>query len=201
MVKELELIGASIENVAEMNDDGITNSPVEENMAHMIGEHNLDTRIFIRFYVGVLELGFARRTFELGLGFTGSWNVMIGGQAKYWELQMAHQLFFEMPKRNVMSWNSMIAAFSQSGRLNGVISLYEWVRERTIASGTAMTMAYARHGRIYEAMTFFEQIPKPNVVTWNAMLAGYAQEEACEILRRMHMRNVISWAAIISGCT
>ncbi|XXG70431.1 hypothetical protein AAC387_Pa06g3196 [Persea americana] len=85
---------------------------------------------------------------------------------------MAHQLFFEMPERNVMSWNSMIAAFSQSGRLNGVISLYEWVREHTIASGTAMTTAYARHGRIHEAMTFFEQIPKPNVVTWNAMLAG-----------------------------
>ncbi|RWR85190.1 hypothetical protein CKAN_01404300 [Cinnamomum micranthum f. kanehirae] len=167
--KELELIGASIEDVAEMNGGSITNSPVEENMVQTIGEHNLDTRIFIRFYVGVLELGVARRMFELGLGFAGSWNVMIGGQAKYWELQMAHQLFFEMPERNVTSWNSMIAAFSQSGRLNCAISLYEWVHEHTIASGIAMTTAYARHGRIHEAMIFFERIPKPKAMWSHGM--------------------------------
>ena len=89
-VKELKLVGASMEDVAEMNGQALS---------------------FDSMW-GALELGHARRMFELGLGFAGSWNVVIGGQVKYEELQMVHQLFNEMPERKVTSWDSLIPAFS-----------------------------------------------------------------------------------------
>ncbi|RWR86236.1 pentatricopeptide repeat-containing protein, chloroplastic-like protein [Cinnamomum micranthum f. kanehirae] len=109
-VKELELVGASIKDVSEMNGQALS----------------------FDCMWGVLELGHARRMFKLGLGFAGSWNVMIGGQVKYGELQIVHQLFNEMPDRKVTSWDSLIPVFSESGQLNYVIVLYERVREHTV---------------------------------------------------------------------
>lgn len=86
-----------------MNSGGITTCSVKGNVAHTISEQNLDTSIVIQFDMGVHELGCACGTFKPGLGFVRSWNVMIGGHVKYEELQMAHQLFYEMPDRNVTS--------------------------------------------------------------------------------------------------
>ncbi|KAJ8633190.1 hypothetical protein MRB53_026526 [Persea americana] len=95
-VKELKLVGASMEDVAEMNGQALS---------------------FDSMW-GALELGHARRMFELGLGFAGSWNV--SGQ-----LNDVIALYERVREHTTASRIARMMAYARHGRIHEARTLFK----------------------------------------------------------------------------
>lgn len=60
-----------------------------------------------------------------------SWNIMLGGYLKLGELQIAQNLFDNMPERNVVSWSIMINWHVQNSHFKESWRLFrEMLREK-----------------------------------------------------------------------
>ncbi|XP_077220001.1 pentatricopeptide repeat-containing protein At3g62890-like isoform X2 [Tasmannia lanceolata] len=53
-----------------------------------------------------------------------AWSSMVSGYAKSGEIEIARQLFDEMPERDIVSWTAMMSAYSQSGHYNEALKLF-----------------------------------------------------------------------------
>ncbi|KAL6579746.1 Pentatricopeptide repeat-containing protein, mitochondrial [Orobanche minor] len=137
---------------------------------------------------------------------TVTWNSMLSGYVKCWEIAKARSLFDEMPEKDVVSWNLMISGyvscrgrrFVEEGR-----HLFDRMPERDFISWNTMISGYAKNGRMDDALRLFESMPEKNVVTWNAMITGFLNnggvKRACELFKRMPRRDAASLSALVSG--
>ncbi|XXG46704.1 hypothetical protein AAC387_Pa02g1480 [Persea americana] len=167
----------------------------------------------IQFYVGVRELGSARRAFELSRGFAGSWNVMIDGCAKLGEIEMARQLFDEMPQRTLFAWTALITGYVHLGRFAEALALFQNMQregfrpdERTLAS---VLPSVSRLGALSLGKwvhSYAENLGmEMNVFLGSALVDMYSKcgsiDSAIGVFSRIGplKRNVVLWNAMIGG--
>ncbi|XP_024020752.1 pentatricopeptide repeat-containing protein At5g48910 [Morus notabilis] len=122
---------------------------------------------------------------------------------------IAHEMFDEMPVRDVVSWNTLVAGYCLSGRVGDAQVVFDGMVERNLVSWSTMVSGYAKAGHLEEARRLFDEMPERNVGSWNAMIAGYAQNmkyaEAIELFRRMQgveglVPNEITLVSVLSAC-
>eukprot|EP01018_Ginkgo_biloba_P005740 Gb_18207 [translate_table: standard] len=132
-----------------------------------------------------------------------SWSKMITSHAKSGRIDIARQVFNDMPERNVVSWTAMIAGYVQNSRIEDARQLFDVMPERNVVSWTTMIAGYTQSGRVEDAYQLFEEMPERDVVSWNAMIAGYVQngriDDGHRLFDRMPHRDVVSWNTMISG--
>ncbi|XP_058097322.1 pentatricopeptide repeat-containing protein At3g29230-like [Magnolia sinica] len=121
------------------------------------------------------------------------------------ELDLACQVFDEMPVKDVVSWNSMINAYMNKGDMASAIGLFETMPERNVVSWNSVIAGLSKVGDMKSAQSVFERMPMRNTVSWNAMITGYARRgelvTARSIFNWMPDKDVVSWTAMISGYT
>eukprot|EP01018_Ginkgo_biloba_P011802 Gb_29543 [translate_table: standard] len=126
-------------------------------------------------------------------------------------LEIAHQLFDKMSKRNVVSWNAMIAGYAQNGHANEALTLFTQMQLADMKPdlATILSVVHAcahlaalRQGKWihgYIIASGFES----DVSVGNSLIAMYAKcgsvNVACRIFNEMHRRDVVSWNAMIVG--
>ncbi|OVA18008.1 Pentatricopeptide repeat [Macleaya cordata] len=149
----------------------------------------------------VFKLGFASDHFVR--------NAIMDMYAKYGPINLARQLFDEMPDRKIADWNSMISGYWKWGYQEEASRLFESMPEKNVISWTAMVTGYSKSGDLENARKVFDEMPDKSVVSWNAMLSGYAQndfvEEGLKLFEKMmdscdFKPDETTWVTIISSC-
>ncbi|RWR84439.1 Pentatricopeptide repeat [Cinnamomum micranthum f. kanehirae] len=97
--------------------------------------------------------------------YVGNSLILFHGQFGY--LDVVHQLFEDMPERNIVTWTGVISAFIQNDRFEDGAELFRAMR---IA---ALLDVYAKCGHANFARQHFDELPWRNLVSWNAMISGY----------------------------
>ncbi|CDY48066.1 BnaA06g33620D [Brassica napus] len=91
-------------------------------------------------------------------------NVLINMYVKFNLLTDAHNVFDEMPLRNVVSWTTMISAYSKSKQQQKALELLD-------------------------ALSVFDEMVTGDAIVWNSIIGGFAQnsksDEALKLFKRM----------------
>ncbi|KAL3833482.1 hypothetical protein ACJIZ3_008218 [Penstemon smallii] len=153
----------------------------------------------------------ARKQFdEMGFKDLPTWNSLIAGYAKHWDLENALQVFLDMPIRNLVSWTAVISGYSQNGKYREALEMYlEMEREGTVRPNE-VTIAcvlpacanlgafefgqrietYARvngyskslfvRNAVLELYATCGAIDKAMLLSWNTMIMGLAVHGRCD---------------------
>ncbi|XVE76961.1 hypothetical protein DITRI_Ditri13aG0022900 [Diplodiscus trichospermus] len=109
-----------------------------------------------------------------------TWNCMISGFAQLENgMDLALELFEEMPARDLISWNSMINGFVKCGNIEDAQALFNKMPKRDVVSWANMIDGYAKVGKIDLARRLFDELLERDIVVCNAMMAGYVQNGYC----------------------
>ncbi|CAA7034479.1 unnamed protein product [Microthlaspi erraticum] len=134
--------------------------------------------------------------------------------AKCGDIDMAIQVFDEMPERDVVSWNAMISGFSLHCCLNDVVGLVLDMRVRDGLSPNFSTIvgmfpALGRAGALREGKSFHGYCTRMgfsfsnDLVFKTGMLDVYAKSKCIVYARRVFdsvsMKNEVTWSAMIGG--
>ncbi|CAL4945962.1 unnamed protein product [Urochloa decumbens] len=143
----------------------------------------------ISFYGRVRDCHSGRKVFDEASGVSRdlvSWNSMVAGYVGCGEMELAQELFDEMPERDAFSWATMIDGYGkQAGGVDRARVLFDQMPGRDLVCWNSMIDGYARHGRIDEARALFEEMPERNVISWSVLIDGYVTcGEATEALEQ-----------------
>ncbi|TKY64114.1 Pentatricopeptide repeat-containing protein [Spatholobus suberectus] len=110
--------------------------------------------------------------------------------AKVGTLELARQLFDEMPVRGVPTWNAMMAGCARFGDIEGALELFKFMPSRNVVSWTTMISGYSQNKQYGEALGLFlrmeqEKDVMPNEVTLASILPACANLGALEIGQRV----------------
>ncbi|KAJ8625497.1 hypothetical protein MRB53_034027 [Persea americana] len=117
----------------------------------------------------------------------------------------AHQVFEEMPERNVITCNAMIGGYLRNGDMGSALVLFESMSERTSVTWAEMIDGFARSGDTVVARRLFDQAPPAmrNLVIWTVMVDGYASngemDAARQVFEAMPDRNFFAWSSMVAG--
>ncbi|XP_052171314.1 putative pentatricopeptide repeat-containing protein At3g25060, mitochondrial [Diospyros lotus] len=132
--------------------------------------------------------------------------------AKCGKMDEAMGVFNKMPRRDLVSWTTMIKGFAQSGHACEAISIYRSMQKEgmegdgIVMLGLIQACANLRdrnlglsvHGHLIR-----RDLPM-DVVVQTSLVDMYAKTGdlclASRVFKKMDLRNVISWSAMISGC-
>ncbi|KAL2336236.1 hypothetical protein Fmac_010682 [Flemingia macrophylla] len=138
--------------------------------------------------------------------------------AKVGTLDLARQLFDEMPVRGVPTWNAMMAGCARFGHMEGALELFRLMPSRNVVSWTTMISGYSQNKHILPACAnhgaleigkrveayarrngFFK-----NLYVSNAVLEMYAKcgkvDAAWRVFNEIgSLRNLCSWNSMIMG--
>ncbi|KAK4739511.1 hypothetical protein R3W88_003208 [Solanum pinnatisectum] len=136
-------------------------------------------------------------------------NAIMDMYGKFGPLEIARELFDEIPERAVADWNAMISGCWNWGNEVEARSLFDLMPEKNVVTWTAMVTGYSRRKDLENARKYFDQMPERSVVSWNAMLSGYAQngcaEEVIRLFNEMMSCGVCpdetTWVTVISLCS
>ncbi|CAM0884318.1 unnamed protein product [Alopecurus aequalis] len=155
----------------------------------------LDRDLFTRnalvsFYCRIGDCRSGRKVFDDGEPDLVSWNSMVAGYVSCGEVELAQELFDEMPHRDAFSWATMIDGYGkQSGGVDRARELFDQMPDRDLVCWNSMIDGYARQGRMDEARALFDEMPERNVISWSIVVDGYVRSgepsEALELFRRM----------------
>lgn len=123
----------------------------------------------------------------------------------------ARQLFDNMQSRDLVSWTVMIGAFAECRNADEALVLFDrMVDEGVLPDKVAMATvvnACAKLGAMHKARLVHDYICRNkfslDVILGTAMIDMYAKcgcvDSAREIFDRMHVKNVITWSAMIAA--
>ncbi|KAH0455451.1 hypothetical protein IEQ34_015483 [Dendrobium chrysotoxum] len=127
--------------------------------------------------------------------------------------ESAHQVFEEMPVRNVVTWNSVINGFALNGRPNEALTLFQQVLDEEnevkpdgftmvsllTACAELGALALGRRVHLYIIKSGLYQ----NSHIGNALIDLYSKSgvavDACKVFDEMPDRTVVSWTSLIVG--
>jgi pentatricopeptide repeat protein len=138
-------------------------------------------------------------------------NALVNMYAKCGSIEIAHQLFVKLSKRDVISWNSMIASYTQNGRAREALTVFHQMRlgdtkpdSVTMVSvlPACANLAALQQGKWIHAF-IFRSGHESHVSVQNALIDMYSKcgsiEAACNVFDKMSQRDVVSWNAMIAG--
>ncbi|GKV28598.1 hypothetical protein SLEP1_g37621 [Rubroshorea leprosula] len=125
-------------------------------------------------------------------------NYMLNVYVKCGDLVNAHQLFDEMPRRNVVTWSAIIAGFVQQGFHNEALALFcRMVRDGMVKPneftlvmhaqlvksghgdencvGNSLVDMYMKNQRLADGFRAFQEMPQRDVSSWTQMAVGCLQ--------------------------
>eukprot|EP01018_Ginkgo_biloba_P000673 Gb_14133 [translate_table: standard] len=140
-------------------------------------------------------------------------NSLVTMYAKCGSIENAGRVFEKMVSRNVVSWNAMIAGYAQNERGEEAIAVFCRMRRAGVkpsqASLASVLRAFAEPAALKQGKELHAHIIKTgfelDVVVGSALLDMYAKcasmVDAFKVFDSMPERNVVSWTAMIAGCT
>ncbi|KAK3419529.1 hypothetical protein EUGRSUZ_G00084, partial [Eucalyptus grandis] len=167
----------------------------------------------IHLYCACSAMGAAERLFDElpGCRDVVTWNSMVAGFARGGQIDVAKQLFDEMPKRDVISWTALISGYVQNGQLERGLECFMDMRECglmpneailvTVLSASAQ-LGLLEHGRFVHSVINSLNLPI-TVSLGTALVDMYAKCGSIELSRlvfnEMLRKNIWSWNAMICG--
>nr|AYM00705.1 pentatricopeptide repeat protein [Salvia miltiorrhiza] len=136
-------------------------------------------------------------------------NNAINAHAKRGDLHVAHQLFAEMPHRNIYSWTILISGYAQRGKMEHCFRLFSQMlshhRPNEFAYASLLSVCDHCHGLQVHGLAF-----KTGFDAWiyvaNALIALYwknircsAGVEAWRVFEGMNFRNLVTYNSMIKG--
>lgn len=136
---------------------------------------------------------------------------LIASYARTGDIDLAHNLFENLPKRGIDSWNALLIGYSRGNDPLEVINLYKKMSsERIKPDSSTFTMAI-------KACTSLLDLKSGEEIWKNAVECGYGNDifvgssalnlyakcgkmdEAMSVFDRMSKRDVVSWSTMITG--
>ncbi|KAJ8529704.1 hypothetical protein K7X08_036539 [Anisodus acutangulus] len=144
-------------------------------------------------------------------------NALIDMYGKFGPLEIARELFDEIPERAVADWNAMISGYWNWGNEVEARGLFDLMDEKSVVTWTAMVTGYSRKkdlenarkvGDLASARELFYTMSEKNVISWNSIIAGYAQngqsKVAIDLFKDMIAKDVlpdeVTMVSVISAC-
>ncbi|XP_031478657.1 pentatricopeptide repeat-containing protein At1g08070, chloroplastic-like [Nymphaea colorata] len=150
-------------------------------------------RSLVRMYVDFGEIVDAMKVFVRCSGSVGvvPWNDMIRGCCRAGEMDVARQLFDEMPQRNSVSWTVLINGYVKNGDMRRARRLFDEMPEKDGFAWNSMIRGYTQCGQVEEGRELFDEMPQKDVVSWTTMISGYSQncmfKEALDLFHEMQV--------------
>ena len=176
--------------------------------------HDFIQATIINFYSACGRTRLARLQFEIGIkDHIASWNALIAGYIKNRMIDLARQLFDEMPERDVFSWSAMISGYTQNEQPDVALELFHEMiasgiqaNEITMVSvlSAIASLGTLREGRWAHEYIYSSSIPLNDNVS-AALIDMYAKcgsiSTALEIFHQIcgRVSTVSPWNAIICG--
>jgi len=141
-----------------------------------------------------------------------SWTTLIAGYLRNGYVGEALELFQTIPHRTVFSWTAMISGYVQNGHGDEALEFFRQMQLTGVKPNsntfTSVLPACANLAALKQGMEIHAQVTKSellqsDVFVENALVDMYGKcgsiENACNVFRKMHQRNVISWTVMIAG--
>lgn len=141
-------------------------------------------------------------------------NALIDMFAKCGGIDIALNIFNEMPQKNVITWTSMITAFAMHGDGKSALGLFEQMKNQGVEPNevTFVNLLYAccHAGLVHEGRMLFRSMvqqhriePKHEHYGCMVDLLGRAKlmQEAVDFIESMHLEpNVAIWGSLLASC-
>ncbi|XP_059063472.1 pentatricopeptide repeat-containing protein At5g39350 [Cryptomeria japonica] len=150
-----------------------------------------------------------RNGFESDL-FVG--NALIFMYSKCGCVEIARQLFDNMPERDVISWNTTIAAYAQNGFASEALTLFHQmiigdVKPDPVSTVSALqacaSLEALREGKGIHNLIIKNRFELVDVSVGNSLIALYSKcgmiDIAFKVFDKMKKRNLVSWNSLIAG--
>lgn len=135
-------------------------------------------------------------------------NNVINMHAKRGDLHLAHQVFAQMPHRNIVSWTVLISGYAQRGKLDQCFRLFSQMlthqRPNDFTYASLLSVCDRRHGLQVHGLA-----SKTGFDAWvyvaNALIAFYGRNscsagvEAWRVFQEMNFRNLVTYNSMIKG--
>lgn len=133
--------------------------------------------------------------------------------AKCGKIIDSRKVFDLMGKRNTVTWTSIIAGYAQNGMGQEAITLFRLMRTRKVLSNSLTIVSILSACGSVEALQTGKEIhaqviknsASSNIHIGSTLIWFYCKCKsyfyASNVLQTMPARDVVSWTAIISGCT
>lgn len=137
-------------------------------------------------------------------------NHLINMYAKCGDLECAHQLFDEMPDRNLVSWTALISGYAQQGQAYECFRLFSDMlvhcRPNEFAFTSVLTCCDYEHGKQVHALALKIGLGA-SIYVGNALISMYSRcgsdggsiDEAWTVFENLEFRNLVSWNSMIAG--
>ncbi|CAN6450782.1 unnamed protein product [Victoria cruziana] len=150
-------------------------------------------RSLVRMYVELGEIVDAMKVFVRCSDSAGvvPWNDMVRGCCRASEMDVARQLFDEMPQRNSISWTVLIDGYVKNGETGRARQLFDQMPEKDSFAWNSMFWGYMQCGQVEAGRELFDEMPQKDVVSWTTMISGYSQncmfKEALDLFHEMQV--------------
>ncbi|KAH7289532.1 hypothetical protein KP509_30G007900 [Ceratopteris richardii] len=139
-------------------------------------------------------------------------NALVDMYLKLGAVEMAKQVFNELPKHNVVSWTTIISGYCQHGQNAESLECFEQMQCEGLSPDSVTLlclvqactgMADLERGREVHANAVREDLLGRDHVLCNALIDMYAKcgalSRAQELFSELGMRTVVSWTSLLSG--
>ncbi|XP_078428341.1 pentatricopeptide repeat-containing protein At1g71420-like [Wolffia australiana] len=133
-------------------------------------------------------------------------NHILNMYCKCQRLDLAQQLFDEMPHRNLVSWTALLTGLAHANRRHDCRRLFTAMLRTHIPNEYAVSAAIAASAgdgdRLFVSQAHALACKtglSACVAVGNALVAAYSEDEAWSVFVAMPQRNSITWNSIISG--
>eukprot|EP01018_Ginkgo_biloba_P030615 Gb_17428 [translate_table: standard] len=161
-----------------------------------------------------LQLGKQIHNYIIKVGFESDDSVvttLIAMYAKCGSIEVAHQLFDKIPKKDVVSWSEMIAGYAQNGHADEALALFRQMQLAGVKPNqvtiVSVLPACAEITNLQQGKDIHDYIIKTgfqsDASVGTALVAMYAKcgsmELALQVFNMMVKIDVVAWNAIIAG--
>ncbi|KAJ7956170.1 Pentatricopeptide repeat [Quillaja saponaria] len=131
--------------------------------------------------------------------------------AKCGQVETARRLFDQMERRDVVAWSAMISGYSQANRCKEALNLFHEMQKACVDPNEVTMVSVLYSCSVLGALETGKWVHfyikkkrmKLTVTLGTALIDFYSKcgsvESSMEVFRKMPVKNVFSWTAIIQG--
>ncbi|KAM7276123.1 hypothetical protein ACFE04_017989 [Oxalis oulophora] len=138
-------------------------------------------------------------------------NALVDMYAKQGNLDIAFEVFKQMPDKDVISWTSLVTGYAHNDKSEESLKLFCEMRNSGICSDQIVYSSVLKASAELTVLEFGQQVHaifiesglKSSLSVDNSLLTMYMQcgclEDANKVFNSMQVRDVITWTAVIVG--